>query len=53
MTPGIKRTTEQILLRIKDIEEDDFFGVGRSRLIEQLPFEHAKTWLDTEISDKE
>lgn len=53
MTPGIKRTTEQILLRIKDIEEDDFFGVGRMRLIEQLPFEHAKTWLSTEISEKE
>ena len=39
------RTQEQILVRIKEIESDDFFGFQTSDLIQFLTFENAKPWL--------
>lgn len=41
----MKRTQQEILNRIEEIEDDDFFGHQRGDLIEYLDFENAKKFL--------
>lgn len=44
------KTPEQILNRIEEIKDEDFFGFGRSDLIERLPFEHANPFLKDDVT---
>lgn len=39
------RTQDEILVRIKTVEKDDFFGFQTGDLIEFLTYENAKPWL--------
>ena len=48
----MKNITE-IKQHIKDVENDDFFGVIRSNLIDFLPFENAKEYLNPEATEKD
>lgn len=41
----ITRTPDEIVARIKALNSEDLFGVERSRLLEALPYEHAKQFL--------
>lgn len=45
------RTDEEILLRIIERKEKDFFGFEISDLIQRLPFEKAKSFLKPETKD--
>lgn len=44
------RTQEQILDRIKEIKEEDFFGFATGVLVGYLDFEHAKPFLKDEVT---
>ena len=47
------KTTEQILARIEELKDSDFFGFERSDLIDYLPFEHAKPYLKDGVTADE
>lgn len=47
------RTQQDILNRIKEIEDDDFFGAIRSDLIQFLIYENAKTFLKEGVTKEE
>lgn len=44
------RTPQEILQRISDVADDDFFGFRVEVLVEALPYEHAKAWLDDSVT---
>jgi len=44
-----KRTQQQIVDRIKEVEKDDFFGFQSGDLIRFLDFEHAKEFLKDDV----
>lgn len=46
------RTQEEIVQRIKDIEDDDLFGFQTGDLIEYLDYEYAKPFLKDEITEE-
>ena len=41
----MKRTQQEILNRIEEVEKDDFFGHQRGDLVDYLDYEHAKKFL--------
>lgn len=47
------KTQEEILQRMEEIKNDDFFGFQRSDLIEYLDFENAKQYLKPEVTEQE
>lgn len=47
------RTDEEILARVKDIEDRDFMGFESSDLIVRLPFEKAREFLKPEVVESE
>jgi len=47
------RTQEEILKRIKDVEDDDFFGATRNDLTDFLTFENAKEFLKEGVKKKD
>lgn len=51
-TKIIERSQQDILNRIANIEQSDFFGFGRSDLLEFLDFEHAKQFLVEEATSE-
>ena len=46
----MKRTQEEIVARMKEVEQNDYFGYQRSDLLEYLDFDHAKEWLKPETT---
>ena len=46
----MNRTQEEILNRMKEVEQDDFFGYQRSDLLKYLDFENAKVFLKDGVS---
>lgn len=47
------RTQDEIVKKIHDLKDDDFFGYKRSDLIDFLDFEHAKEFLKPEAVELE
>ena len=47
---GLKRTQDEIVQRIREVEDDDFFGFRTDVLIQALDFEHARPLLKSEIT---
>ena len=47
------RTQEEILKRIDEIKEDDFFGTETSDLIEYLEYKNAKQFLKKDVTKKD
>lgn len=45
------RTIQDILNRIKEVEDDDFFGAIRSDLVDFLPFNEAKSFLKEDVTE--
>ena len=50
-TKGKMRTQKEILARIDEIREEDFFGVEQSDLIGYLDFDNAKPFLKPETTE--
>jgi len=49
----LKRTQDEILVRIEEVEGDDFFGFQRSDMIDYLDFNHAKPFLKDGVTSDE
>ena len=47
------RTDEEILARIKEVERNDWLGTERGDLIEVLPFENVKPFLEEGVTEEE
>ncbi len=47
------RTQEQIVAKMKQVEDTDFFGVIRSDLLNYLDYEHAKEFLKPEAKEEQ
>lgn len=47
------RNQEEIVARIRAVEERDFFGTERSDLIHYLEFAHAKPFIKDEVTEAE
>lgn len=47
----MNRTPDEIIDRIADIKEDDFFGAETNNLVAYLPFELAKPYLDDTVTE--
>lgn len=47
---NVTRTQGQIVARIEEIAEEDAFGWSRELLIDYLDFEHAKPWLNEDVT---
>ncbi len=46
------RTQQEILARIEEVKEDDFFGFQRTELIEFLNYENAKPFLKDGVTSE-
>lgn len=46
------RTDEEILAKVKDVENSDVFGVIRTDLLSRLPFEEAKSFLEVDMTEE-
>lgn len=49
----MKRTQEEILKKIQEVESSDFFGVMSSDLIDYLDFDNAKKFLKDGVTKEE
>lgn len=49
----VQRTQEEIVNRIEELKDLDFFGFQRSDLIEYLDFEHAKPYLKDDATKEQ
>lgn len=47
------KTPEEIVARIREVEKSDIFGTATSDLLEYLPFEQAKPWLQDSVTSDE
>jgi hypothetical protein len=47
------RTQEEIVRRIEDLKDSDFFGFQRSDLTDALDYEHAKSFLKEAVPENE
>jgi hypothetical protein len=47
------KTSAEIISQIDAYEDDDFFGVKRSTLIDALPFAEAKPWLKEGVTESD
>lgn len=47
----MKRSVDEILARIKEVEPRDFFGAQTNNLLAYVPFEQAKPYLNADVTE--